>query len=101
MQLLGSYYEAIAQSSVHHHADDFQVHAAITSSPPTRKTLPTVHIGLDATVIANLDIRNTIANFQHFNAQFMTGYPGKVEERKLAQVTAHIGSANAHSVRSN
>jgi hypothetical protein len=101
MQLLGSQDKTIAQSSVHHYADDFQIRAAVARAASASKAMSAVHIGLDATAITNFDIRHSFADFQYFNAQFMTWNSGKVEKRKLAQVATYVGSTHAHSVCSH
>jgi hypothetical protein len=101
MQLAGGQHEPLAKPTVHHHAQDFQLLAAIAVAAPARITALAIHVGLHRTALAGNHVRHARPDCQHFHAQLVTRNPWIREERHLAQVTRIVGAANAHAMHSN
>jgi hypothetical protein len=99
VEFLGADQEVFAEPAVNHHADDIERRAAVAVAFATRKTLAAVHIGFNATLIANFNVANPLANFNDFHTEFVTNDQRILKERHFSEVSAVVRAANAHSMR--
>jgi hypothetical protein len=86
-----------AETSIHHHAKDFEVLAAISLSFITSITLSAVEVGFHRADIAGFNILDPFPNLEDFHPQFMPRDSGVIEKRKFSVITTDISPANPHS----
>jgi hypothetical protein len=84
MQLVRANQESIAQSAIHHDADDFELGATVSGTFSACIALAAIQIGFDATRIPSADMRHTGADFKHFDPQLMPRNPWECEEWEFA-----------------
>src|SRR4051812_47922432 len=101
MQLISAEDKSLAKATIRVNAEHLQFLAAIAKPAPAGKALHIIHVWLDGAVIATLYVFHLGANFEHFYSQFVTGNSRITEERKLAQVSAGVGAADADPMRAD
>ena len=98
VQFAGRQDEARPQAAVGVDAEDLQIFAAVDAAAPAGEAALTVHVRLDGTTVAGLDVGHIGADLQHFDAEFMSGDARIAVERHLAEIAADVGAANADAV---
>ena len=93
--------ELFAHATVTVNADDFEVVAAIRSTPFAGIAFWIVHVGLNRTRVARFDIGHAIANFQHLHTQFVARRAGELKEREFAEISRRVRSANSYAMHGN
>lgn len=98
MQFARGHDDLLAHPAVHHHAQHFQRLATIATAAPAGEARLAIHVRLNGTAVAGLDVGDAIADGKDFDAEFVTGNARVAEERHLAEVAAVVGAANAHAM---
>jgi hypothetical protein len=101
VQFICSNEKSLAQTTIHHDPDDFEVSTAVSGPLTARKALTAIHIGLDTAAITHGNVGYPLTDLQHLDAQLMTRYPRKIEEWKFAEIATDIRSTYAHPMGSN
>src|SRR3954454_8633621 len=101
MQLISAEDKSLAKATIRMNAEHLQFLAAIAKPATASKALHIIHVRLDGAAIATFYVFHLRANFEHFYSQFVTGNSRITEERKLAQVSARVGAADADPMRAD
>src|SRR5262245_11362043 len=70
-------------------------------TPPARRALLTIDVGLDRATVAQLDVRHAFADRDDFNAKLVPRNARVTEERHLAEITRDVGAANPDTVHAH
>ena len=75
--------------------------ATVRVSATARVTLLAVDVRFHCTEVARLYVRHTVADREHFDAEFVPRNARVTEERHFAEVTAVIRAANADAMNAH
>src|SRR2546423_1641869 len=95
MQLAGGNNELATHPTVSMHAEYLQILTAIAVTFPARKAVLAIHVRLNGTAAAGLQIRPPRADRHDFDTQFVAGDARVTIERHFAEETAQVSAADA------
>ena len=101
VQLAGGQNHSLAHAAIAHDAEGFMILATVRVSATARVTLLAVDVRFHCTEVARLYVRHTVADREHFDAEFVPRNARVTEERHFAEVTAVIRAANADAMNAH
>ena len=98
VQFAGREDEAEAEAAIAVDAEDFEALAAVGPAAATGVAGRVVNVRLDGAAVAGFNVGDGGADFENFDAEFVTENARVGEERHFAEVGADVGAADTDTV---
>ena len=92
---------AFRQAAVAHDSQSLVMFTAVGKSSAAGVTLLAVQVGLYRAAITGLEVRDSVANFEHFDSQLVAWDPWVRKEWELAQVAAKVSAADTNAMHAD